>query len=238
MGAKLIAGLVGFVVIAVLLQSYVFGGDDDPLNPSGRSGPVPTATLPAQLPAPVVLAEVTGGGGSTQGGNSSGSGTYTVKSGETLGAIAASLNVPAEQQAAWIADVLRINAIADPRSIQSGQVLNLPAIPQASATPKPSATTRPSGSATARPSGTTASASPTATKRPSASPTATPRPSGGAGSYTVVSGDTLFGIADKCGIEDSTPWVNELQELNQLSDPADIDVGQVLELPAGTGSCE
>jgi LysM repeat protein len=238
MGAKLIAGLIGFVVIAVLLQSYVFGGDDGSLNPSGRNGPIPTATLPAQLPAPIVLAEVAGGGGSSSGGNASGAGTYTVKSGETLGAIASSLNVPAAQQAAWISEVLRINAIADPRSIQAGQVLNLPPIPQASATPKPSATARPSGNATTPPTGTAKPANPTATQRPSASPTPTPRSSGGAGTYTVVSGDTLFGIADKCGIEDSTPWVNELQELNQLADPADIDVGQVLELPAGTGSCE
>lgn len=55
---------------------------------------------------------------------------------------------------------------------------------------------------------------------------AAPAPSGG--SYTVVSGDTLSGIAAKFG----TSWQN-LQQMNGIGDPNRIFPGQVLRVPGG-----
>ena len=150
MGAKLIGGFVGFVIVALFLQSYVFGGDDGGPSTPGRGGAVPTATLPAQLPQPIVLAESAGGAGGGASTNAGGGSTraYVVKSGDTLGAIASGLGVPADQQAAWINQVLDINNIADARNIQVGVELQVPA---PAPTARPSATVRPSGSATVRP---------------------------------------------------------------------------------------
>jgi LysM repeat protein len=239
MGAKLIAAFVGFVLVVLFLQSYVFGGDDGGLDTPGRAGAVPTATLPAQLPQPIVLAETTGGsgGGASTGGGGGSTRAYVVKSGDTLGAIATSLGVPADQQAAWISQVLDINAIADARNIQVGVELQVPA---PAPTPRPSATARPSGSATARPSGTTVAtqpAGPTATARPAGTATPTPRPIASGDTYTVVDGDTGFGIAEKCGVDEPTPWLNELEELNDI-DAGNLNIGDELILPAGTGDCD
>jgi LysM repeat protein len=241
MGAKLIAAFVGFVLVVLFLQSYVFGGDEGGLDTSGRGGAQPTATLPAQLPAPIVLAETAGGtgGGATTGNTGAGSTrAYVVKSGDTLGAIATSLGVPPDQQAAWIAQVLDINDIADARNIQVGVELQVPA---PAPTPRPSATVRPTGSTTPQPSGTAAATqrpgtTATATARPAGTPTPTPRPAASGDTYTVVSGDTGFGIAEKCGVDEPGPWLNELEELNDI-DAGNLKVGQELTLPAGTGDC-
>jgi LysM repeat protein len=240
MGAKLIGGFVGFVIVVLFLQSYVFGGDDGGPNTPGRSGAVPTATLPAQLPQPIVLAESAGGSGGGASTNAGGGSTraYVVKSGDTLGAIATGLGVPADQQAAWINQVLDINNIADARNIQVGVELQVPA---PAPTARPSATVRPSGSATTRPSGTgtapaTARPNTTPTVRPATTPTATPRPAASGDTYTVVDGDTGFGIAAKCGVDNPAPWLNELEELNDI-DAGDLNIGDELILPAGTGDC-
>jgi hypothetical protein len=65
---------------------------------------------------------------------------------------------------------------------------------------------------------------------PNAGPTDTPKPGepGVCGTtYTVVSGDTTFGIADKCGVEpqaiiDANPDIN----------PGNLSIGQVINMPA------
>src|SRR5262245_17013410 len=145
MGAKLIAAFVGFVLVVLFLQSFVFGGDDGGPSTPGRSGAVPTATLPAQLSQPIVLAETTGGTGGGANTGTAGSGgtrSYVVKSGDTLGAIATSFGVPPDQQAAWINQVLDLNDIADARTIQAGVELQVPA---PAPTPRPSATARATG---------------------------------------------------------------------------------------------
>lgn len=243
MGARLIAAFVGFVLVVLFLQSYVLGGDDGGLDTPGRSGAVPTATLPAQLPQPIVLAETAGGTGGGASTNTGGGTTraYVVKSGDTLGAIATSLGVPPDQQAAWISQVLDLNDIADARNIQVGVELQVPA---PAPTPRPSATARPSGTGTPRPSGTGTPAAtqrpgttPTATARPAGTPTATPRPSASGDTYTVVDGDTGFGIAEKCGVESPASWLNELEALNDI-DAGNLNIGDVLILPAGTGDCD
>lgn len=63
-------------------------------------------------------------------------------------------------------------------------------------------------------------------------PTATPEPNGGepgvcGDTYTVVGGDTTFGIADKCGVS-----ADDIIALNPDIDPANLSIGQVLNLPS------
>lgn len=59
-------------------------------------------------------------------------------------------------------------------------------------------------------------------------PSPAPAPAPSSGSYTVVSGDTLSGIAAKFG----TSW-QTLQSMNGLADPNKIYPGQVLKVPGG-----
>ena len=220
MGGKIIAGVIGFVVLVLLVQNYVLGGDDGP-DVSGRTGAAPTATLPAQTPEAISLGQVQAGGatGSSGAGATAGGGTYVVQSGDTLGSIATALNIAPEVHAEWIAAVLEANGIPDARLLQAGQELVLP--------------TAQAGS------GQTEAGSP---QTPATGPgievaTATPEPgseaTGGGGTYIVVSGDTPFGIAEKLCVEGAEAWVNELVALNGL-DPSALSIGQELELPAGT----
>lgn len=65
---------------------------------------------------------------------------------------------------------------------------------------------------------------PTATAAPSAAASAAP--SSAPATYTVKSGDTLFGIAEEFG----TTW-QAIAKLNDLEDPGRLHVGQVLQLP-------
>ena len=58
-------------------------------------------------------------------------------------------------------------------------------------------------------------------------PTAAPGEPGVCGAtYTVVSGDTTFGIADKCGVD-----ADDIIAANQDIDPRSLTVGQVLKMP-------
>ena len=209
MGGRIIAGVIGFVVLVLLVQNYILNDDGDGPGTSGRTGAAPTATLPAQTPVAISLGEVvSSGAGSTGGSTTTGGGTYIVKEGDTLGSIAASLNVAADAQAQWVADVLELNGIADARLLQAGQELQIPTAPAAAAvTP-----------------GTDGIAIATAT--PGAS-------GGGEGIYIVESGDTPFGIAEKLCVEGAAAWVNELVALNEI-DPNNLAVGQELQLPAST----
>jgi hypothetical protein len=52
-----------------------------------------------------------------------------------------------------------------------------------------------------------------------------------------VDGDTGFGIAEKCGVESPASWLNELEALNDI-DAGNLQIGDVLTLPAGTGDCD
>lgn len=56
-------------------------------------------------------------------------------------------------------------------------------------------------------------------------------PRAGAGTYTVVAGDTLGGIARRTGVR-----VGDLALLNNITDPAKLRIGQVLKLPAGANA--
>ncbi len=48
--------------------------------------------------------------------------------------------------------------------------------------------------------------------------------------YTVEPGDSLFGIAERFGLN-----MAELMNINGITDPDRVDAGQVLKLPAATG---
>jgi LysM repeat protein len=208
MGGRIIAGVIGFVVLVLLFQNYVLNEGDGGTGNSGRTGAAPTATLPAQTPVAISLGEVPSGGSSTDGGSTTtGGGTYVVKEGDTLGSIAASLNVAPEAQAAWVAEVLDLNGIADARLLQAGQELLIPTAPAAAETPGTGG-----GIAVA---------------------TATPAAPGEGGTYIVVSGDTPLDIAAKFCVGAPTAWVNELLALNGI-DPNNLAVGQELQLPPNT----
>ena len=212
------------VAAVAVATGCLFGGGDETISAT-RPGSIPTATAPANLPDPILLGESQTSGGTPLSGGS-GESTYTVKSGDTLYGIAGQLGIPASDQAAWVADVLKLNGIADVTLLRAGQEIRLPRV---------SATPRATGTATPRPTGTAQGTTPTAT----AATTATPRPTvvGGGGTYTVVSGDYPFLIAQKLGVPESqqAAWVQQLISLNGI-DPSKLQVGQVLQLPAGTPS--
>ena len=229
--AKLVAGFLGLIIVAVLLQGFVLGGGDGggSLPSVSRPGSIPTATPPAQLPEPVQLGQAPGGttgatGGATGPGQAAGRQTYVVQSGDTLGSIASQFNVSPEQQGAWVGEVLRLNNMDDARQLRAGQELNIPptTASAAGATGTPARTTTPA-----------AGASPTATPSTQASPTATPRPAGSGGTYTVVSGDIPLTIAAKFCVDNPTAWANQLVEINGVS-AGSLRVGQELTLPPGT----
>jgi LysM repeat protein len=94
-----------------------------------------------------------------------------------------------------------------------------------SALPTPTASPAPN-----RPTPTpTVSPRPTASPTPSASPTPTPSPSPTASAtkrYTIKEGDTLTRIASRFGTT-----LKKLMELNGITDPNRIRIGQVLKLP-------
>jgi LysM repeat protein len=242
---KLGAAALAIAVLVVLLQGSIFGGDDDPLTggPLARRGSIPTATPPASLPEPLLLGEARGTAASTTAAAGA-EGTYAVKSGDTLAGIAISLGVSPDQQAAWLAEVLRLNGIADARLLAVGQQLRLPRIATPAATARPATTGTPAATATRTPAPqvqapTAAPAAPTATPAP-ASPT--PRPTvaatGGGGTYTVVADDFPLLIAEKLGVPvaQQDTWAAQLLALNGGICSSCLQIGQVLQLPAGTPS--
>ena len=230
---RFIAALVGIVSLVLIVGACFFDSGSGGVQSGviARLGPIPTATLPAPLPEPVLLGQSQGGVRTAVTGG--GEGSYVVKSGDTLAGIAISRGVPVDQQAAWIAEVLRLNSIADPRLIGVGVELRLPRVPTQTAaragTETPAAARTPT---TAPPTAAAATAT-------TAAPASTPRPpiSGGSGTYTVVSGDFPLLIAEKLGVPPAQQlsWAAELIALNNLN-PNAMTVGTVLQLPAGTPS--
>lgn len=242
MSIKLGGAVLGAILILLTAQGCVFGGDDDggPGGALNRPGAIVTATLPATLQDPILLGQVqtTSGGTNTTGGSSGN--TYVIKSGDTLGGVATALGVPSDQQAAWIAEVLRLNNITDARTLGVGVELILPRIATSTSTPRttgtpgtpqatPNRTTTPAAATTTTPQATTSAATSTPTVRPTASGSSSGR------TYTVVSGDTPLVIAEKLGIPaaQQAAWANELVALNGIN-PSSMQIGDVLDLPTGT----
>jgi LysM repeat protein len=123
--------------------------------------------------------------------------TYVVQPGDTLGAIAAANGTTVE-------DLMARNSLSDPNYLYVGQELVI------------------GGTAPAAGGGGSSGISVVASA--AASP---PSGSGGGGrTYTVVSGDTLSGIAGQFGTS-----VDAIVKANALSDPDVLAVGDVLKIP-------
>lgn len=183
------------------------GGSSNGKAPDNSS--IPTATLPAQLPSPVIVV----GGVAKPGGGS----TYTIKSGDTLADIAERFGVSLE-------DLLAANPGINPSALHTGDSVNLPsgtdAAPAASATQTP-----------AEP-GETPEPAPTSEPAPTEEPAPDPvnTPATGAQTYVVESGDFPGTIAEKFGIT-----VAELLAANPGINPTNLQIGQVLNIPAPSG---
>jgi len=166
--------------------------------------------------------------------------SHTVRYGEYLGSIAASYNVS-------IANLLKANAVSNPNLIRVGQVLTIPGVGTtggsaplvhlvqrgeslASIAAKYGVSL--SGLAAANGMTPTSTVYETTRLRVSpAPPTFTPAHSD-SGVYMVAAGDTLGGIA-----LDQGTTVRRLVELNDLSNPNRIGVGQRLTVPGGGWVC-
>jgi LysM domain len=225
--AKFVSAAVGVIILVVLAQTFIFGGDDGSPSANNPSS-IPTATPPSGQEEPVLLGQGDAGGGSSSGGTTTGSpSTYVVQSGDTLGAIATQLGIPAEEQAAWVAEVLDLNGMEDARQLQAGQELTLPARSGASVAPAATPATDNSD---------TSEADTEPTPPPSATGTAaTPVASSGGspGTYTVVEGDYPGLIAANFCVDDVNTWIDDLLEINATSAQS-LSIGQVLDLPPGT----
>ncbi len=207
MGAKFVAAAIGVIIVVVLGQTLLFGGDDG-VPSITRPGSIPTATPPAGQDEPTSLGTSDAGGGQSAPGPTNTS--YTVQPGDTLGAIAGLLGVPADEQVAWTLEVLSLNGMDDPRQLQAGQELILPGF-TASSGPDDSAE---------------------ATATPPTSATGT-TPTGPGGTYTIVAGDYPFLIATNHCVDDPEAWVADLLDINAIN-PTSLAIGLVLDLPPGT----
>jgi LysM repeat protein len=221
MGAKFVAAVIGVIILVVLAQTFIFGGDDGTPTVNNPNS-IPTATPPVEQDEPVLLGQGDAGGGNGSGGSSGATQTtYTVVSGDTLGAIAAQSGVAPEDQAAWVAEVLELNGMNDARELQAGQELILPAVPQsASSSDEPEDAGEDEPESTPLPSAT------------GTLPTATPG-AGSIGVYVIESGDTPYGIGLKHCVDDPDAWAQELLDINDV-DADSLSIGQELDLPPGT----
>jgi LysM repeat protein len=158
-------------LLSTALLCFACGGSG---SSSGRPNPgkVPTATLPAVLPDPLIVSGTPAAPSAPSGD------TYTVKSGDTPSAIAERLGVSVD-------DLMSLNSITDPTQLAVGQVLRIPS--EKVATPAPGRTP---AASTPTPKNTSAPNTP--------HPAATPRE--GETTYTVQSGDNANDIALRFGI--------------------------------------
>lgn len=198
--------LIVALLAGLLLFAACGGGSDS----SGDSpGKVPTATLPANLPEPIILDGTPGAPADT----SFAGDTYVVEAGDYPYLIAEKLGVDADE-------LIRLNNLEDPSGLYVGQVLKVPGRPQATAAPGRTPTVRPTSAPTAEPE---------ATSTPGTAPT----PSDGQTTYSVQSGDNAADIAARFGIT-----VEELAAANNttVENLRSLDVGDVLIIPAASAA--
>jgi LysM repeat protein len=160
--------------------------------------------------------------GAITGQASTGPTTYTVKSGDTMAAIAQTVGVPLSLLQSYNTDV-------NPSRLIVGQQIKVPP----PSTPTAFATTAPLRAATTTAqAGSAASRTPTAGAR-AATSTATTGSSGASQTYNVQSGDTACGIAAKFNVS-----LQELATANgaNITTIANLKVGQDLKVPPSSGS--
>jgi LysM repeat protein len=169
---------------------------------------VPTATLPAELPEPLIV----GGGAVLPGGGA----TYTIQSGDTFSSIAAQFDTTVEQ-------LIAANPGVDPRGLVSGDTIRLPEPADGQPPPPP-----PADEPTTAPEPTD---EPEPTNTPEPPPTNTPSPLGQ--SYTIQPGDIPVDIATRFGIT-----VEALLAANPGMDSGNLQVGQVIVIPPAPAATE
>lgn len=69
------------------------------------------------------------------------------------------------------------------------------------------------------------------TQAPGAGGTQTPATGGGTTTYTVATGDSLFGICSNLSSLDPVECIDQVLEINSISDPEAIAVGETLTIP-------
>ena len=158
------------------------------------SGSAAAPAAPAAAPAPAAPAPAAASGA-----------TYTVKAGDTLGAIAARHNV-------GLADVFAWNNLSMRSIIYPGQKIKVGA-----------------GETAPAPAAAPASAGLASTSAPAAPVPAAPAPAPASGSYTVKAGDTLSAIATRHGVK-----LSELLSANRLSMTSVIYPGNKLAIPGAS----
>ncbi len=178
---------------------------------------VPTATLPAILPSAIPAVTVTDGSVSEQ--LNVVPTSYTIKSGDTMAAIAQKLGVP-------LAQLLTYNPNINPSNLIVGQVVRVPP----ASTAGPGSTPGP-GLSSVQGSGTpTAGASASGERSTPAAPATTGASSGAAStqSYTVKAGDTACAVAGALHVT-----LADLAATNGLTvaQTASLKVGQQLKVP-------
>jgi LysM repeat protein len=198
--------LGALALMSALVAACGGGGSDASEAPD--LGKIATATLPAELPEPILIGQ---GNVSTGGGP-----TYTVQSGDTLAGIAARFSVSLD-------DLRAANPDLDPAQLSVGDVVRLPEGVDTNApppTPEPADETP-----TEEPA-----PEPTSTPEP-AGPTPTPSSLGQ--TYVVKSGDIPETIAAQFGIT-----VEALLAANPGINPNNLQVGQVLIIPPAAPPAE
>ncbi len=190
------------VALATFASACGGGGMTDAKAPDNDK--IPTATLPATLPEPTII-----GGGAVQPGGGT---TYTIRSGDTLAAIADRFGLSLEE-------LREANPGLDPATLSVGDTVQLPQIEGVPPTPAPetSPTDEPAPEATA----TTEPAPEPPTETPPPPPTSLGQ------TYIVKSGDIPVNIAAQFGIT-----VEALLAANPGIDPNGLQVGDVLIIPA------
>ena len=112
-------------------------------------------------------------------------------------------------------------------------VNNIAGIPTSSATTAPTATSSVADT-TASTSGSSTSTDVVSTPELTPEPTPEPTPEASNPTYTVQAGDSLYLIAEYFlpSDKDLAMYVDEIAQLNEISDITQIQVGQVLKIPA------
>lgn len=208
---KFLATGVALSLLSLALLATACGGSGSSSKSAFTidSGKVPTATLPANLPDPVLVEGVP-----TRAVTPSGD-TYTVQSGDSLYAIAEKLGTTVDELTA-------LNDLTS-NDLSVGQVLRIPGSAshtQGSPTPTGAqATSTPTARATEA-----TEATPQATDTPEAANT----PQAGQTVYTVQDGDNANDIALRFGVT-----LDELAAANSMTvdDLRNLEVGQVLIIP-------
>lgn len=201
------------------------------------------ATAAGEEVAPVVTTKDSAPGGDTKATAGWGGRTHTVAAGDTLTRVAANYGVT-------IAAIEKVNGINDYSMIRVGQVLKIPPRTPAPTTAKteapasqpvarsassPSAASTPTGKQKAflatQPVTKKAVIAAVPTNRIASGEAAKPKPAAAAPTtetviYEVVKGDNPYSIARKFKVN-----YNKLIEINGITDPTKIQIGQKLKIP-------